>query len=143
MNVATGGEKALALVADDEPDILALVSLRLREVGLEVVTARDGREALDLIAERPPDLLVLDVRMPLMDGYDVTRAVRAGAETRRIPILLLSASIKDEQIPDGFEAGADAYLRKPFAAKELQETARALLEGRRPVLGRRKDARVP
>jgi DNA-binding response OmpR family regulator len=118
------------LVADDEPDVLALVLYRLRNSGYGVVGAQDGEEALQLVHDRSPDLLVLDVMMPKLDGYELTRRLRAQEQTRGIPIILLTARAQESDVASGFDAGADDYLRKPFNPDELVARVRAVL-GRR------------
>lgn len=107
------------LLADDDPDILALVSYRLQKAGFEVMTAGDGQTALDLAAEHPPALAVLDVMMPNVDGYLVTEELRRRPETERVPIILLTARVHDADVERGFQAGADDYIRKPFSPQEL------------------------
>jgi DNA-binding response OmpR family regulator len=109
----------LVLIADDDPDIRALVGFRLEAAGCNVMRAADGQEALDLAAEKTPDLCVLDVMMPKLDGLGVTRALREREATRGVPILLLTAKAGDEDVARGFEAGADDYLKKPFSPTEL------------------------
>jgi DNA-binding response OmpR family regulator len=121
------------LVVDDEPDILNLIKVRLEQAGYEVVTASDGERALELVRNLKPNLVVLDVRVPVIDGREVTRRIRADAETAEIPVLLVSASVHEAQIQDGLDAGADDYLRKPFAAETLRDRVNALLEGSTPA----------
>lgn len=128
-------DRALLVVADDEEDLLELVRMRLGQGGYEVITASDGQRCLDLILERLPDLVVLDVRMPHLNGYEVTRRIRANAATAEIPVLLLSASVRPEEVERGFEAGADDYLRKPFNASELHQRVTALLDRSAPAPG--------
>ncbi len=120
----------LVLIADDDPDILALVSFRLERAGYEVVQATDGEEALRAATERRPALAVLDVMMPKLDGYEVTRRMRADEQTKRIPVILLTARVQEADIARGFEAGADDYIRKPFSPPELRARVQAIL-GRR------------
>ena len=117
----------LVLIADDEDDILGLVSLQLRRAGYEVVEARDGVEALTLALERSPALAVLDVTMPELDGLEVTRRLRANEATRELPVILLSARVQEADVARGREAGANDYLLKPFRARELQARVDALL----------------
>jgi diguanylate cyclase (GGDEF)-like protein len=119
------------LVADDDEDILALVSFLLRGDGYEVLAARDGAEALGAAREQSPDLAVLDVMMPRVDGYEVTRRLRAAPAISSLPVLLLTAFATGEDVVRGFEAGADDYVRKPFSGDELRARVRALLERRR------------
>ena len=118
------------LVADDDDDIRALVVYRLSRAGYEVVEARDGEEALALALERVPALAVLDVMMPKLDGYEVTRRLRSDEATRRVPVILLTARVQDADVARGFEAGADDYLRKPFSPQELRARVQAILDRR-------------
>lgn len=120
----------LVLVADDDPDILALVAFRLEKAGYRVVTAADGEQALALARERLPALAVLDVMMPRLTGYEVTKQLRAGETTRDIPVILLTARVQDADVARGFEAGADDYIKKPFSPQELRARVQAIL-GRR------------
>lgn len=120
----------LVLVADDDEDILGLVSFRLERSGYEVAAAKDGEEALRLARELSPALVVLDVMMPRLDGYEVTRRLRDDETTRGIPVILLTARAQEADVARGFEAGADDYLRKPFSPQELAARVQAVL-GRR------------
>jgi DNA-binding response OmpR family regulator len=117
----------LILCADDDQDILSLVSLRLRRAGFEVVTAEDGETALELVRERRPVLAVLDVMMPRKTGVEVLAELRADETMRGLKVILLSARVQEADIERGLEAGADAYLAKPFKASELVDQVRALL----------------
>jgi len=119
--------RPLVVVADDEEDILVLVSFRLGRAGCEVVTAVDGRQALDLILDRRPDLAVLDVRMPKMTGIEVLREVRADATVGETPVILLSAGVQEDSISQGLEAGANEYMKKPFSPDELAARVEALV----------------
>ena len=118
------------LAADDDDDILQLVVFRLERSGYTVLQARDGQEALALAAEHRPDLAVLDVMMPKMDGFEVTRRLRSDPATSRMPIIMLTARVQDADVQEGFDAGADDYLRKPFSPQELRARVQAIL-GRR------------
>ena len=118
------------LVADDEEDLRELVSYRLSRSGYEVVEAVDGQEALELATERTPDLMVLDVMMPRLDGYELTRRVREQDSLRSVPVILLTARSQETDVSRGFDVGADDYLRKPFNPDELVARVRAVL-GRR------------
>jgi DNA-binding response OmpR family regulator len=122
--------KPLVLVADDDPDILALVTFRLERAGYDVVAANDGGDALRLAVERAPDLAVLDVMMPKLDGYEVTTRLRQNERTRRMPVILLTARVQEADIARGFEVGADDYVKKPFSPQELGARVQAIL-GRR------------
>lgn len=129
MSIEQNG-RPLVLVADDDPDILSLVGFRLERAGYEILPASDGEQALRLAEERAPDLAVLDVMMPKLDGYEVTRRLRENAATNRIPIILLTARVQEADITRGFEAGADDYIKKPFSPQELRARVQAIL-GRR------------
>ena len=118
------------LVADDEEDLRELVSYRLSRSGYEVVEAVDGQEALELATERTPDLMVLDVMMPRLDGYELTRRVREQDSLRSVPVILLTARSQESDVSRGFDVGADDYLKKPFNPDELVARVRAVL-GRR------------
>jgi DNA-binding response OmpR family regulator len=119
--------RPLVLVADDDPDILALVRFRLERDGYEVLSALDGEMALDLALARTPDLAVLDVMMPRLDGYEVTRRLREHGPTTTIPIILLTARVQEPDLERGFEAGADDYVTKPFSPQALGERIQAAL----------------
>jgi two-component system, OmpR family, phosphate regulon response regulator PhoB len=118
------------LVADDDADIRTLVALRLRYAGYEVVEAEDGERALELVATEHPQLCVLDVTMPKIDGLEVTRRLRANAETEQLPVILLTARAQSRDLSAGIAAGANDYMPKPFRADDLIARVKAELEGR-------------
>jgi DNA-binding response OmpR family regulator len=118
------------LAADDDEDILQLIVFRLERSGYTVLQAHDGEEALALALEQRPDLAVLDVLMPKIDGFELTRRLRAEPATSRMPIIILTARVQDADVQEGFDAGADDYLRKPFSPQELRARVQAIL-GRR------------
>jgi two-component system response regulator MprA len=113
------------LVVDDEPAVRAVLERALRLDAYEVELAEDGRGALDRLALSPPDVVVLDVLMPHVSGLEVCRRLRAAGD--RTPVLMLTARDAVEDRVAGLDAGADDYLVKPFALKELQARVRALL----------------
>jgi DNA-binding response OmpR family regulator len=119
----------LVLCADDDEDILSLVSLRLRRAGFEVETAADGDEALAIVRLRRPVLAVLDVMMPKRTGYEVLAELRADETLREMKVILLSARVQEGDVARGMHAGADAYLAKPFKAQDLVSTVQELLAG--------------
>jgi DNA-binding response OmpR family regulator len=127
---ASAGDQPVILAADDDEDILQLVSFRLGRSGYRVLQAHDGEEAVALALEHEPDLAVLDVMMPKMDGFEVVRRLRAEEATKSIPIIMLTARAQDTDVQGGFEAGANDYLRKPFSPKELRTRVQALLARR-------------
>jgi DNA-binding response OmpR family regulator len=125
----TQKHRPVVLVAEDDSDILDLVRFRLERSGYETVCARDGEEALLLACDCCPDVAVIDVMMPKQNGYDVTRRLRADERTEHLPVLLLTARVRDDDIERGFEAGADDYLEKPFSPEELRARVAAILGG--------------
>ncbi len=119
--------RPLVLVADDDPDILSLVALRLERSGFDVIVARDGEQAIAAALERAPDIALLDVMMPKLDGYQVTERLRGNQATRQMPVILLTARVQEADIARGVAAGADDYVRKPFSTQELQDRVQAAL----------------
>ena len=112
------------LVVDDEPSIREVVSLYLEQMGFDPTVVEDGQTALELIRNEPPDLLILDVMLPGVDGYEITRQVRASSE---IPIILLTARKDEIDRILGLELGADDYVVKPFSPRELVSRVKAVL----------------
>jgi DNA-binding response OmpR family regulator len=119
--------RPLVLVADDDEDILELVSLQLSRGNMEVIQARDGEEALSLAVERMPDLAVLDVMMPGLNGYEVVKRLRTAESTGAMPLILLTARAGGGDAQHGYQVGADDYIKKPFSPAELRERVEALL----------------
>jgi len=115
----------LILVADDDEDILTLMSVALQRGGNKVLAARDGQEALSLAIDRDPDLVLLDIAMPNLTGYEVLRRIRS--LRNRVPVMLVSAFATDEDIATGWREGADDYIVKPFSPEDLFRRASALL----------------
>jgi two-component system response regulator MprA len=118
------------LVVDDEPAVRDALERALRLDRYDVETAADGQEALDRLAERAPDAVVLDVAMPRIDGLEVCRRLREAGD--RTPVLMLTARDAVDDRVAGLDAGADDYLVKPFALKELKARLRALLRRTAP-----------
>jgi DNA-binding response OmpR family regulator len=124
---------AVILIAEDDEDILGLVEFRLQQEGYEVLTARNGEEAVEQCLEHRPALALLDVQMPKINGYEVTQRLRAHELTSAMPIIILTASVRDSEIARAFEAGASDFLRKPFSPAELATRVRAALESATPA----------
>ena len=118
----------LILVADDDEDILLLVTTRLRRDGFNVVSAADGEKALALAREHKPTLAVLDIGMPGLDGLEVLAEIRADESLRGTLVLLLTAKAQESDVRRGYDSGADAYVKKPFSPAELSTRVRALLD---------------
>jgi DNA-binding response OmpR family regulator len=124
--------KPLVLIADDDPDILMLISLTLERDGYDVMVARDGLTAFEAAVERLPHLVVLDMMMPGIDGCEVARRLRANDSTKDVPIVIVTAFAEESQAAMALEAGADAYVKKPFSPRELLSKTASLLLERRP-----------
>jgi PAS domain S-box-containing protein len=122
----TPGKKANLLVVDDNADMRNYVSGLLSK-DYNVTTVAHGKEALEHIAAHPPQLVVSDIMMPVMDGIELLHAIKSNPATAAIPVILLSARAGEEARIEGYDTGADDYLVKPFAAKELQARVRAQL----------------
>jgi len=122
-----GNVRPVVLVADDDDDILQLLAFRLERAGYEIVQAQNGKQALSLALELLPALAVLDVTMPELDGYEVTRELRANEATSSMPIILLTARAQTQDAARGMAVGADDYVKKPFDAHDLRERIERLL----------------
>src|SRR3989339_1390147 len=111
--------KPKILIVDDEQPILEALTIRLEANGYEVITAIDGADGLRKARLEKPDLIVLDVMLPKMNGYKVSRMLKFDENYQHIPIIMLTAKIQSVDMEQGKEAGADVYLTKPFQADEL------------------------
>ncbi|MFJ7751741.1 response regulator transcription factor [Arthrobacter sp. NPDC097144] len=130
MNKSSGPEARL-LVVDDEPNIRELLSTSLRFAGFDVVAAGNGREALAAVEEHAPDLAVLDVMLPDMDGFTLTRRLRAAG--RHFPVVFLTARDDTEDKVTGLTVGGDDYVTKPFSLDEVVARIRAVLRRTQPL----------
>src|SRR6478672_6449232 len=117
-------KKTTILAADDDPQILRLVTRNLQFDGYEVIAASDGQAALEQIEAHSPDLVLLDIMMPRMDGFTVTQRVR---EFSAVPAIILTARGQDQDKVRGLDLGADDYLTKPFSVDELLARVRSVL----------------
>ena len=109
------------LWADDDPMIRAVMATNLEAEGFEVQTVSDGDAAYEEAVRERPDVLVLDIMMPGRDGYAVLRALRLNPDTAEVPVVLLSAKATDAEVWEGWKAGADYYITKPFNPTELTD----------------------
>jgi two-component system alkaline phosphatase synthesis response regulator PhoP len=125
--MANQRERPMVLVADNEPDILDLIKFELEREGYEVLSAKDGQHALELARQHVPDLVLIDVHMPKLDGYEVTRQIRADDRLKPVPVLILSGSVNESNIAESFEAGANKHIGKPFSPVALLSEVEALL----------------
>ena len=119
---------AKIVVADDDADIRELVAFKLQQTGHEVVAVGDGAAAVEACQADVPDLVVLDVMMPGMSGLDACRALRLDAALAKVPVILLTARAQEADIEQGFNAGADDYVVKPFSPRELASRVAAVLQ---------------
>jgi CheY-like chemotaxis protein len=117
----------VVLCADDDADILSLISLRLERAGYRVVQATNGDDAIEMVREHRPDVAVLDVMMPRRTGYEVLAELRRDESLRGLKVILLSARVQQSDVDRGLDAGADGYLPKPFKAPELVAMVETLL----------------
>lgn len=115
------------LAIDDDERIRRLVEINLQRAGYRISTAADGVEGLEQIARERPDLVLLDINMPRLDGIEMLRRLRADAATATLPVILLTAKSRDEDILEGKRSGADYYLNKPFSPTELLALVREAL----------------
>lgn len=116
-----------ALVADDEPDVRDFVTLRLQQAGFDVRAVGDGVATLAALRERKPDILLLDIMMPGRSGLEVLKEMRADADLKDVLVILLTAKARDKDVDDGYAAGADDYISKPFSPRELIHRVNSLL----------------
>ncbi len=128
------------LLVDDEESIRTLLSYPLRKDGYEVITAVDGKEALDRFRETTFDLVVLDVMMPLLDGLEVCRVLRARST---VPIIMLTAKTEEVDKIVGLELGADDYITKPFSVREFRSRVKAALRRASMVRDESPDGQAP
>ena len=122
------------LIADDEPNQLELLSYNLTQAGFEVAQAHDGQQAMTMIEDWQPDLVVLDWMMPYLSGIELCRMLRSRADTKLLPVIILSARGEDGDRTLGLDTGADDYVSKPFSPRELVSRVKALLRRSRPAL---------
>ena len=120
-------QQGYLLVVEDIPDILKLLETALSFKGYRVVTARNGEEALEAIQKERPQMIVSDILMPKMDGFSLLHRLRINSDTRKIPVVFLSAKGQDSEIQTGLDLGAEEYLLKPFAPDQLTERVKVIL----------------
>jgi CheY-like chemotaxis protein len=116
------------LVAEDERDIRELINFTLTFAGHQVTAVANGEEAVEQAQAVRPDLIMLDVRMPRMTGYEACRQIKAIDAIKDIPVVFLSAKGQDDEVNTGMDAGAVAYILKPFAPEELTRQIAEILQ---------------
>ena len=121
-------ENPKVLVVDDEPSIVVSLEYLLGQAGYEVHTATDGQQALDAVNAWRPQLVLLDVMMPVMNGFEVCRRIRDDPALAGTRILMLTAKGRDVEVGQGLSLGADAYITKPFATRELMAAVARLMQ---------------
>lgn len=116
------------LIVDDEPSIMVPVQFLMEQNGYDVMVAFSGEEAMEIIAEKKVDLILLDIMLPVIDGFEVCQRVRENPQWNKIKIILLTALGSDANVEKGLALGADAYITKPFSNVDIVEKVKELLE---------------
>jgi CheY-like chemotaxis protein len=119
---------ARILVAEDERDIRELINFTLMFAGHTVTLAANGAEAVELVGQANPQLIMMDVRMPKMTGYEACKQIKTMDAYKNIPVIFLSAKGQDEEIQSGLDAGATAYILKPFSPEDLTRRVNEILQ---------------
>jgi two-component system alkaline phosphatase synthesis response regulator PhoP len=114
------------LIVDDEPNIVMSLEYTFKKNNFEVYIARDGQEALDILKTKFPDVIILDVMMPMVDGYATLEQIRKDSNLTHTKVIFLSAKNKESDIEKGMALGANAYLTKPFSIKKVVEKVQEL-----------------
>jgi len=116
------------LIVDDERELVKAIEIRLQQAGYEALIAYDGKEGLEKTYKEKPDLIILDLMLPKMDGYKVCSLLKADTRYGKIPIIIFTARAQESNIEMGQEAGADAYMTKPFEYQVLLSKIKELLK---------------
>ena len=115
------------VLAEDEPQIAKLVEFKLRKEGYQVTWKENGEEALEAIKREKPDLILLDVMMPVMDGYEFLRQVKENEGLKDIPVIMLTARAQERDVVKGIDSGVENYITKPFHPAELLARVKRIL----------------
>lgn len=115
------------LIVDDEPNIVMSLEYTFKKNNFEVFIARDGQEALDILKDQLPDIIILDVMMPMVDGYSTLEQIKKDERLDNCKVVFLSAKNKENDIEKGLSLGANLYITKPFSVKKLVEKVHELL----------------
>jgi DNA-binding response OmpR family regulator len=118
------------LIVDDEPSIIVALQFLMEQNGYETLVAFSGEEAMEVVARHRPDLILLDIMLPVVDGFEVCQRVREKADWKDIRIVLVTALDRESNVAKGLALGADAYVTKPFANADLIAKVKELLECR-------------
>lgn len=120
--------KPKILLVEDEVDLVELLQTRLGNNGYDVDAAYDGKQAVEKVRRNRPDIIILDIMLPKMNGYEVCDIIKKDANLKNIPIVVLSARVQDADKKKAFEAGADAYITKPFDSADLMKAVENYLK---------------
>ncbi len=115
------------LIVDDEPNIVMSLEYTFKRQNFEVFIARDGMEALERLKNQLPDVIILDIMMPLVDGFETLQKIKSNKQLSHCKVMFLSAKNKESDIEKGRSIGADAYLTKPFSIKKVVDQVNELL----------------
>ena len=115
------------LIVDDEPNILMSLEYTFKKNNFEVFIARDGQEALDILENQLPDVIILDVMMPMVDGFATLEQIKKDERLNHCKVIFLSAKNKEKDIEKGLSLGANLYVVKPFSIKKLLEQVQELI----------------
>jgi len=119
---------ARIIVADDDREVRELIIFALRFAGHKVIGAQNGKEVIQLAHQLKPDLILMDVRMPIMNGYEACKTIKAENETKSIPVIFLSARGQEAEIQAGLSAGGDDYILKPISPDQLTKKVGLFLQ---------------
>jgi two-component system alkaline phosphatase synthesis response regulator PhoP len=108
-----------ALIVEDHPDMVDMLTLQLKRLGFSVISASNGKEGVEKAIKEKPDLILMDIMMPVMDGREATRIIRSKKKTKNTPILATTAITEKSQLRECIEAGCNDYIVKPFTPNEL------------------------
>ncbi len=115
------------LVIEDEPDSRMPLSLALKSSGYIVFGAENGEEGLRIFKEEKPDLVILDVMMPVMDGWEVLKRIKAGFKSRKVPVIMVTGKDEDKDKVKGYDYGVDFYVTKPYSIQKLLPIIRDII----------------
>jgi DNA-binding response OmpR family regulator len=121
--------KRTIMVVDDSQDLVEIVRITLKRKGFNVWCAYDGTQVFDVLRKQWPDLILLDIMMPLMDGFEVLTRLKGNPSTASIPVILLTVKGQPEDVIGGYKRGAEIYISKPFDNTQLLQGINSLLTG--------------
>ena len=122
-----------ALIVEDHPDLLEVLTLQLEKMGFAVVSANTGMEGVTKAVEEKPQLILMDIMMPGMDGREATHRIRSNQETKDIPILVITALTKESQLRECIKAGCNDYIVKPFTPEKLLKKIQTVLDPHKEI----------